>query len=290
MRSMRKPFLKITLLAAGLVLGIATQVAAPSAAMAQPASTWDRVATQKILRVGLIPNRPPYQFLLNGQQEGLAIQMGKDLAAALSQKMGGEVKIQYINSTWSTIVLDLQAGNADVFFGMTDTPERRKALAMFGPLYSVPVVALNAANTNPGANWSDYDKDTLQIATIMGTTDADAAKAILHKAKLRALRSLSEGVLDLQSGQSQALITSLLIGLDASTKVANPGKLVLLQPVQSAPSGAGATRDADGRFAAFAQQWADTYRDSGRPQIVVTDAIAKSGLPVDRLPAGVRFR
>ena len=279
---------KRNLILGGLLLAFASVVS--PCTMAQKPSTWDRIAAQKTLRVGLIPNRPPYQFKVNGEQEGLSIQMGKDLALALGKAMGADIKIEYVTSTWSTIVLDLQAGNADVFFGMTDSEERRKAVAMFGPLYSVPVVALNATGFEPGDQWADYDKESIQIATIAGTTDAEAAKAILHKAKLRPLRSLSEGALDVQSGHSQALVTSLLIGLDASMKAPNTGKLVLLKPVQSAPSGGGATKDADGKFAAFAQQWSEAYRSSGRVQTVITDAIAKAGMPVEKLPAGVQFQ
>ena len=215
--------------------------------------------------------------------------MGKDLATALGKAMGETIKIEYVQSTWSTIVLDIQAGNIDVFFGMTDTPARRKAISMFGPLYSVPVVALDAKGFDPGDQWSDYDKPDIQVAAIMGTSDEAVAKKLLPHAKIRGLRALAEAALDVQSGQSKALITSLLIGLDASTKAPNTGKLALLKPVQSAPSGGGATKDADGRFAAFAQKWSEDYRKSGRVQTVIKDAIANSGLPVDKLPAGVEF-
>ncbi len=260
-----------------------------SPAEAQVGSTWDRIAAQKVMKVGLIPNRPPYQYKSGNDQEGLAIQMGKDLAAAVGKEMKAEIKIDYVQSTWGTIVLDIQAGNIDVFFGMTDSQERRKAISMFGPLYSVPVVALNAQGFAPGDKWADYDKENVTIATILGTTDDEVAKQIIKKAKIKSLRALAEAALDVQSGRSQALFTSLLIGLDASTKAPNTGKLILLQPVQSAPSGGGATRDADGKFATFAQKWSEEYRKSGRVQTVITDAIAKSGLPVDKLPAGVQF-
>src|SRR5690242_14466212 len=106
-----------------LALALAfTGLTAP--ASAEGGSTWDRIASEKTLRVGLIPNRPPCQYLLNGEQEGLSIQMGKDLAAALGKAMGADIKIAYVQSTWSTIVLDIQSGHADVFFGMTDSEER----------------------------------------------------------------------------------------------------------------------------------------------------------------------
>jgi polar amino acid transport system substrate-binding protein len=128
-------------------------VALPAArAMAQPASVWDQIAKTKVLHVGLIPNRPPYQWTKGGKNVGLAITMGEDLAATLSKAMGEPIRIDYVTSTWATVVLDIQSGNVDVFFGMAATDERRKAINMFGPVYSVPVVAVNRSGFQPGNN------------------------------------------------------------------------------------------------------------------------------------------
>jgi ABC-type amino acid transport substrate-binding protein len=268
-------------------LGFCLFLAAPPA-LAE-SSTWNRVAQEKVLHVGLIPNRPPYQWKREGKDTGLAIRMGEDLAKALAREMGGPIRIDYVTSTWSTLVLDMQAGRIDVFFGMADSEERRKAIATFGPIYSVPVVAVNSRGFNPGASWAAYDDPKTQIATIMGTVDEQAAREALKKAKLRSFKSLAEASLDVQSGNASAMVTSILIALDAKKKNPAFASLTLPTPVQAFPSGGGAPRDTEGRYAAFLQKWAEEYRSSGRAQTVIMDAIAEAGLSVEDLPQGVKF-
>ena len=272
----------------------ATAVAAGGLLGARPGhaaagSAWDQIATTKTLRVGLIPNRPPYQWKRGGEQEGLAIQMGKDVAEALGAKMGGAPRIEYVTTSWSTLVLDIQSGGVDVFFGMVDSEDRRKAIAMFGPIYAVPVIAVNARGFAPGTAWADYDTPGTVIATVMGTADEAAARQFLHKATLRSFKSLAEATLDVQAGHASALVTSILIGLDAKQKNPAFADTTLLQPVQAFPSGGGARKDADGRLVAFLQAWAEQYRSSGRAQSFIVDAIAKAGLPTDQLPPGIKF-
>ena len=65
---------------------VALGAASPS--FAQSGATWDKIAETGVLSVGLIPNRPPYQFEVDGKQEGLAIQMGEDLAQRESVRVG----------------------------------------------------------------------------------------------------------------------------------------------------------------------------------------------------------
>ncbi|MBS0560981.1 MAG: transporter substrate-binding domain-containing protein [Proteobacteria bacterium] len=258
-------------------------------AQAQPASVWDQIAKSQVLHVGLIPNRPPYQWEKDGKNAGFAITMGEDLADALSKAMGKPVRIDYVTTTWGTLVLDIQAGKIDVFFGMVASEERKKAIAMFGPMYSVPVVAVNREGFQPGDTWASYDTAGARIATIMGTADEAAARQFLTHATLRSFKSLAEASLDVSSRNSDAMITSLLIALDAKRKNPVFANVTLLQPVQAFPSGGGSPKDADGHFAAFTQTWSEQYRTSGRTQQVIMEAIEQAGLSVKDLPRGVQF-
>jgi len=261
----------------------------PRLAAAQAPSTWERIARTKTVRAGLIPARPPYQWNRDGVLTGFAVQMAQDMAAALGKEMGTTIAVEHAPTTWGTVVLDLQSSRLDAHFGMTDSPERRKALNIFGPLYTVPVVALNARGFAPGDNWEDYDKPTVTISTVLGTSDDEMVRSIMKQAQVRSLRGLAEAAMEVHSGRASALITSILIALDASTKGPGAGSIVELKPVRSTPSGGGTARDTDGRFAAFAQTWADAYRASGRIQTVITDSIRDAGLPIEKLPIGVRF-
>ena len=268
---------------------VAPTLLLPRLAAAQAPSTWERIARTRVLRAGLIPNRPPYQWNRDGVLSGFAVEMANDMVSALSKEMGFAITATHLPTTWGTVVLDLQAGNLDAHYGMTDSPERRKAINIFGPLYTVPVVALNTKGFDPGENWSDYDKPSVTISTILGTSDDEMVRGTLKQAHIRSLRGLAEAAMEVQTGRAQALITSVLIALDASMKGSGAGRIVELKPVRSAPSGGGSPRDTDGRFAAFAQKWAEDYRASGRIQTVITDAIRDAGMPADRIPVGVRF-
>jgi polar amino acid transport system substrate-binding protein len=264
-------------------------VGAASPAFAQSGATWDKVAKTGVLSVGLIPNRPPYQFEVDGKQEGLAIQMGEDLAAALSKELGKDIAIHYETSSWSTLVLDIQSGRIDTFFGMSETPERRAALDMFGPLYSVPVVAITAGGTLKGKTWDALNTPETRVSVVMGTTDEDAVRKYMSNATIRAMKSMAEAILDVQSGNSDALVTSVLLGINAMDKNANFTEMTLLEPPYALPSGGGARKDGDGRFTAFVQKWSEAYRASGRVQQVILESLKQAGFGIEAIPAEVKF-
>ncbi|CAH1653733.1 MULTISPECIES: transporter substrate-binding domain-containing protein [unclassified Chelatococcus] len=262
---------------------------ANSPSFAQSGSTWDNIAKTGILKVGLIPNRPPYQFEVKGKQEGLAIQMGEDLATALSKELGKPIAIEYENSTWSTLVLDIQSGRIDTFFGMSETPERKAALDMFGPLYSVPVVAITAGGALKGNTWEALNTPETRVAVVMGTTDEDAVRKYMPKATIRAMKGMAEAILDVQSGNSDALVTSVLLGINAMDKNPNFKEMTLLQPPHALPSGGGARKDGDGRFTTFVQKWSEEYRASGRVQDVILESLKQAGFGIEAIPAEVKF-
>jgi ABC-type amino acid transport substrate-binding protein len=112
---------------------------------------------------------------------------------------------------------------------------------------------------------------------------------LLKRATLRSFKSLADASLDVASGNTDAMVTSLLIALDAKRKNPVFADLTLLQPVQSFPSGGGTPKDSDGKFADFTQKWSDGYRSDGQAQKVIMDAIAAAGLSVQDLPRGVQF-
>ena len=261
----------------------------PSVASAQSGSTWDKIAETGELSVGLIPNRPPYQFELDGKQEGLAIQMGEDLAAALSKEFGKDITIHYETSTWSTLVLDIQSGRIDTFFGMSETPERKAALDMFGPLYSVPVVAITAGAELESSEWTALNKPETSISVVMGTTDEDAVRQYMPDATIRSMKGMAEAILDVQSRNSDALVTSVLLGINAMDKNPNFTEMTLLQPPHALPSGGGTRKDGDGRFTEFVQKWSEEYRASGRVQEVIMESLTQAGFGVEAIPDEVKF-
>jgi polar amino acid transport system substrate-binding protein len=269
--------------------GLATAALGTRATKAAPPSLWEQVKGAGIMRVGIISDRAPYISGMDGNYRGFSITMAQDLAKALEVTMEKPIKIEWINTTWPTSVLDLQANKIDIFFGFAFSPERAQALDLVGPLYATPEVAVLGRGHEFGDRWEDFNKSSVSVAAAMGTTDEQAGRRYMPKATMRAMKSYSDAILDVQSGNSVALITSAIVGLGAMAGNPNLAKVRVLKPIVSGPSGAGVRKDGDGRFYAFCQGFAWAYRASGNSKKVILAAMVEAGMDTSRLPADVEF-
>ena len=273
-----------------IVGGTAVLAASVSLRSAHAAdSSWDRIQSTGTLRLGVIPNRPPYFWLENGKWVGFSTQMGEDLAEALAKMMNKPIKIEFVETNFTPIILDLQADNLDIFFGLSYSEQREKAVNLVGPLYALPEVALAAKSKTLGDQWDAYNKPDVRVSVVMGTTDEQAVRRLLPKSQVRAMKGTPEAILDVQSGNGDAWITTVLVGLAALKESKTFDAMHVLQPVFMQPSHGGTRRDGDGKFAAYLKEWAPRYRESGRAKEVIFTAMRKYGLDVDRLPPGVTF-
>lgn len=273
------------LIALALLLAAGLEAAPGAAANA----TWDTIAKSGVVRIGVIPNRPPYFWQEGGKWVGFSAEMGEDLAKDLSAKLGKEIKVEFVLTSWTTVILDIQADKIDAFFGLSFSEERKKAINLAGPIYSLPNVALNAAGLKTGDKWDDYNRPDMKIAVVMGTTDEQAARKYLPKAEIRALKGMAEAVLDVQSKNASALVTTVLTGLGALKENKSLGTMTVLQPAHVLPSFGGTRRDGDDRFANFLQTWAEDYRAKGRSKAVIFAAMKRFGLDTGAIPADVQF-
>lgn len=279
--------LKLRRTVCAAILLLAGALANPPAIAAS--STWDSIAGRGTVRVGVIPARPPYFWQEDGKWVGFSAVMGEDLAKALSRKMGKDIKVEWVETSFTTIILDLQADKVDAFFGLSFSEERKKAVHLAGPLYSLPSVVLKAKGLEIGDRWADFDKPDVKVAVVMGTTDEQVARKMLPNAQIRALKGMGEAVLDVQSRNSSALVTTVLTGLGALKANKSLGSMAVLQPTNDAPSYGGTRRDGDDRFGNFLQEWALAYRADGSAKKVIFSAMEKFGLDTSQLPAAVQF-
>ncbi len=102
---------------AALLFGVAGMAMA-----AEPVSHLDKVLQSGELAVCTTGDYKPYTFLRgDGEHEGIDIEM----ARALAQSLG--VKIQWVPTTWKTLMPDMVAGKCDVGMGgISVTLERQK--------------------------------------------------------------------------------------------------------------------------------------------------------------------
>ena len=100
-----------------------------------------------VIKYGWEP-RPPYQFLHNGEMQGIDIEIFKKAADAT------QCNIQYVQKSWTELLTALENGDIDVLGGATETPDR-KAFADFSVPYRSESFALFIRST------SNYQGDTL---------------------------------------------------------------------------------------------------------------------------------
>jgi polar amino acid transport system substrate-binding protein len=274
------------------LLGV-TALGAAGLLTARPAraanSTWDAIAESGVVRFGVLQNHQPYHNLEAGKWTGFAIQMGLDCMQAVGAAMHKTLRPEYQETSLANVILDLQANKIDLYFGLTASEERRRAVNLFGPIYALPECAINTSGFAPGDTWAAYDKPSISVAVVLGSTDEQAARKMLPHADIRALKSTAEAILDVQSGNSKAMINTVLSGMMARKQTPNLGDPVVLQPLLSQPSMGGTRRDGDGKFAAFCETWAKEYRTSGRAKQVILEAMQHSGLEASKLPPTLEF-
>jgi polar amino acid transport system substrate-binding protein len=276
----------------GIAVGAVALLAAagmPTTAVAQ--STWEQLSKTGKLRVGVTPGREPYMWVTNDVWRGFSIDMGKQIAEALENEnaLGRKMEIEYVPTTFATVVLDMQSNKVDVYLGMSITEERKKAIDMYGPLYALAHVYINRKDFSPGENWTDYSKPEIKIASTTGTTDEAAGRKLSPNATFLSHREQTATILAVQAGHADAMVTSVLAGLDAMKKNPNFARMVIPKPAVSLPSGGGTRKDNDGRFTAFLQGWAYMSRASGNTKKLILNSTKEAGLNPDLIPAEMEF-
>ena len=280
---------KRTLLRGAAVLAATGGILSARGAQAATPPLWEQISSSGTMRVAVISHRPPYIYDNDGTYKGFSIVMAQDLAKALEVAMGKPIKIEWVVTTWPTSVLDIQSGRADIFFGFAFSPERAQAMDLIGPLYEVPEVAVLGRDVSIGDAWSDLNKPDIAVTAAMGTTDEQAGRKYLPNATMRAMKNFNDAVLDVQSGNAKALITSAIIGFGTLSSNPNLTNIRVLKPIVSGPSGAGCRKDGDGRFFEFCQGFSWAYRHSGMSKRVILAAMQELGMNMSKLPSDIEF-
>ena len=98
--------------------------------------TW--LAAHPVLRVGIDPAWPPYEFVdKQGQYQGISA----DYMALIADKLGVSLAITK-DKTWSEVKQQLETKQLDISPSVAETPQRRSFLNFTQPYISFPVVIL----------------------------------------------------------------------------------------------------------------------------------------------------
>ena len=277
------PFTRRSLAAAAAIL--------PAAAMAVPAraegteSALDRVQRTKTLRISALPGAAPYfiKDLGSGTWKGACVEMAADIAKVF------DAQVEYVEGTYASSVLDLQANKVELAFALNPTPARALAIGFSHSFITHPFGCIAKTGFNP-TTWDDLNTADIRIACDLGSLHEVAARRYCPKAQITALKSPDDAALFFQSGRADALILAAMLGLSALAKNPSMGTYhVLTGPVVALPSNFGVRREPDTRFLEVINAWIDFNRGTGTIREELLDGLALNGVKREEIPAGLTF-
>ncbi|SMO47034.1 transporter substrate-binding domain-containing protein [Paracoccus laeviglucosivorans] len=270
------------------VAALMTAAATPSLAEA----LWDKIERTGEVTCGGIHSYKPTSFYTGSDlvYEGYGPNVCRQMVADLSKEMGKPLAVKWHETTWQTVVLDLQAGRIDIFPGMTATEERKKALDMAGPLYRMTdcVIAGKKAETKP--TWQDYNTPDSTFAMVTGTAQTNFLKTDVPEAKIMTLKEMSESVMAVQSGRADYLLQELPICLQTfSTAPQVFSGYTVPTPPAGIPAAAGLRKDGDGRLRDFIQKWGEEKRADQSIAPLLIEGFKAAGMDTTKIPEGIEF-
>jgi polar amino acid transport system substrate-binding protein len=155
----------------------------------------------KELVVGMELSYPPFETIdENGKPAGISVQLAK----ALAEYLGRSLRIE--NLPFVGLIPSLQNGRIDcILSSMTDTPERRRAIAFSDPYLSIGLALLVGSNGKL-QDPAQLDTEGTTIVVRQGTTGEVWARANLKKAKVLSVDKENAAVLEVVQGKVDGFI------------------------------------------------------------------------------------
>jgi polar amino acid transport system substrate-binding protein len=259
-------------------------LAASSVASAQEApaagSTLDTVLASNKLRISTIVGAEPYfrKSAVDDTWSGAGIEMGKSIAEALG------VELEYVETTYANAIIELKSGRIDIAFSLNPTPARALSIGFTNPYYNHPYVFL-AKEGFTGKTWADINREDARVTASAGTLPDTLVRRYAPKAQLVTTKTIDEGVLAVQTGRADAIITAALQGL--AIKAKNPlfsQVVVPAAPRIALPTCLGVRPEIDPRWVNFLNSWIAMNRATGQIMEWIAVELEKGGISRDEIP------
>lgn len=163
------------------LLLLAVSLSLFSCTPSQPASHLDQILEKKVLRVGTTFDYPPFTYKdENGKPQGIDVELAQDLANSL------EVKIEFVQTTWSDLLKDLGEDRFDIAMGGISKKLFRQQQFFFSQGYGADgkTGIAHCDHAKDFQNFSAADQPQVKVITNIGGTNERFAKSHLKKAKL----------------------------------------------------------------------------------------------------------
>lgn len=155
-----------------------------------------------LVTVGMELSYPPFETI---DERGRPVGVSVELARAFGEYSGRDVKIE--NIPFVGLIPALNSGRIDmVISSLTDTPERRDAIAFSEPYLRTGLAMLVAKDSTIDETYSNIDEEGRVFAVRPGTTGEVWARANLKNAKVLAVDKESAAVMEVIQGKADGFI------------------------------------------------------------------------------------
>lgn len=177
---------------------------AATTAVAAPPSRLQQIEASKTLRVCIWPDYYGISFRNPKTQQLTGIDI--DNAHHLAQDLG--VKVQFVNSSFATLVEDVTSDKCDIaMFAVGIMPQRQEKLRFTQPHLVSDIYAITTKSNRRIQQWSDLDQRGSVLVVAKGTLHESIMKTKLKAAELRVVDTPSAREQEVQSGRADAFIT-----------------------------------------------------------------------------------
>lgn len=202
-----------------------------SAGVASAAGVLDRIKATNTVRVCIWPDyfgvshRNPNTQQLEGVDIDLSAELGKDLKA----------KVQYVDSSFATLVDDVTAERCDVaMFAVGILAQRLQHLKFSRPYMQSDIYAISTKSNRTVRQWSDIDQPGVLVGVQGGTFMEPVMKAKLTQAQMVVIKPPQTRERELEAGRIDVFMTDfpysrrLLSNADWAKLIAPPAPFSVL--------------------------------------------------------------
>jgi ABC-type amino acid transport substrate-binding protein len=164
----------------------------------------DRVKSSATLRVCIWPDYygVTYRNPRTGQFEGIDIELSAEFARDL------QLKLQYVESSFATLVDDLRGQRCDVaMFAVGMLPQRMEKLKFSQPYLQSDIYAITTRSNRVVRQWQDIDQRGVQVAVQAGTFMEPVMTGSLKQATLVTVKPPATRERELEAGRVDVFMT-----------------------------------------------------------------------------------
>lgn len=165
-----------------------------------------RVLETRQLRVCIWPDyySITYRDPRTHQLSGIDI----DLAGALAQDIGPDIKLVFVDSSFASLVDDLHQTRCDIaMFAIGITPQRQAKLRFTSPHLASDIYAITTRSNRRIRNWDDIDQSGIVVAVAKGTLHETVMRDKLRHAELAVLDTPHAREQEVESGRADVFMT-----------------------------------------------------------------------------------